>query len=137
MSAHSASRIELRWREPYADGIWLDSSEVQVVQLPDSYLLGGSAHGFLAPQPLYIHVPEGDEDTDPGFRTDAVRGPWVLQGGNFSGHNIVGLPPWTAYRVRSRVKTIVGWSRWSASAVVCTAGKRCACCAPICVGKGE
>ena len=59
----------------------------------------------------------------PAFLADGVEDPWVVTGNHAFTHTLQGLLPYTAYRVRVRVHTMVGWSPFSEPVVVNTAGK--------------
>ena len=110
----------LEWNEPFGDGVWIDAHELQFVRLPDSYLPGGSvlsSHEFDSSS-----LPQQLQPCRELFMTDAVEGPWCVLGNHYSGHTIAALPPWTAYRCRVRVQTIVGWSDFSSAVVIHTAG---------------
>ncbi len=124
MSGYDHSTIQLDWTAPFSDGVWIDGHEVQVVQLPDVYLPGGTVDGTgnASVASMQQLMDELGLNEDEAFMLDAVDGPWVLSGGHFPGHTLTGLPPWTAYRCRSRVNTIVGWSAFSQAIVAHTAG---------------
>jgi hypothetical protein len=122
MVEHDANSLVLEWDEPFSDGVWIDSHEVQVVALEDTWLPGslvdGSANATRCPDACV--AVQDDDETD--FLEGSIDGPWILRGGHLSGHRIAGLPPWSAFRCRIRVNTMVGWSAWSPSFVVHTAG---------------
>ena len=120
MVGHTKDSWTLEWDAPFSDGIWIDSHEIQIVRLPDTYLPGASvtsSHEFdkstLSHQ---LKVYEGN------FMSDAIEGPWTVIGHHYPGHTVANMPPWTAYRCRVRVNTIVGWSDFSKAVVVHTAG---------------
>ncbi len=53
---------------------------------------------------------------DPGaaaFLAHCTKAPWVVRGDHVPRHNVHGLLPFTAYRVRLRVHSMVGWSEFS------------------------
>jgi hypothetical protein len=66
--------------------------------------------------------PEGHDPNTAAFLSDCVQAPWVVRGGHNVHHTLRSLLPFTAYRVRLRLHSMVGWSDFSDSAVFFTAG---------------
>jgi hypothetical protein len=84
--------------------------------------LGPGPDGALPPRlPQPCEAP-GHKGATAAFLHECVAGPWVLPGHSGTQHTLLRLRPFTAYRVRVRVHTLVGWSSFSAPTVFHTAG---------------
>jgi hypothetical protein len=77
--------------------------------------LRDAVHDDLSPR-----APQSAEEV---MLSDASGGAWVLTGGHTPRHVVNGLHPFTAYRVRVRVRTVAGWSEYGPPSVHITAGE--------------